>query len=315
MNKNPISTDLTIVVFANRNDFFLTKLCIASIRFYYPDIEILLVKDKLNGNFNTRLLRKIFNVKLLDLGKRYYGWGAAKLHFLMSENLPGRRYLCLDSDIIFVGKVVERIQEITGQFVVNPYYSNPPFDKETFELYVDPDIAKKQFEEYEYPGYFFNSGQMVVTPGLVPQSFFDSIFQTGKYPYYTDRPRCPDQTIFNIIIPVLKKKQNLEVGELFYMILSPQFFNNAENNSFEKFKDGKHPFMVHYAGDVRTNNLDKMRGNILLKELREEYRLKLSVFTKVLDSLQDQLSANKYINKIFYRKNWMWMKILNAFNL
>lgn len=31
---------ISVVIFANRRDFFLTKLCVASIRYYYPEIEI-----------------------------------------------------------------------------------------------------------------------------------------------------------------------------------------------------------------------------------------------------------------------------------
>jgi len=304
-------TDISIVVFANRKDFFLSKLCITSIRFYYPDVQILLVKDKLNGNFNTRRLRKVFNVEILNLGKNYYGWGAAKVHFLLKENLLKKRYLCLDSDIIFVGKVLEKIQETKGDFIFNPHYLNAPFSKDALEIYVDPEIAKENNSDYEYPGYFFNSGQMVVTPGLLKEVLFSKIFQTKKYPYYLKRFRCADQTVLNMIVPVLHKEENIEINTLNYMILSPQFFSDSTNNDFGKFMDGETEIMVHYAGDTRNYNLDKMRGNILLKGIKKEYHLKLSRFRRALDILQDKICANEKINKILYLRNRAWIELKN----
>ncbi|WP_394771887.1 hypothetical protein [Mucilaginibacter sp.] len=65
--------DLTVVVCCNRKDVFLARICIASIRYYYPDIDIELVKDSGNGTFNTYELEKYFGVKVVDLGIKKLG--------------------------------------------------------------------------------------------------------------------------------------------------------------------------------------------------------------------------------------------------
>lgn len=303
--------DISIVVFGNRKDFFLTKLCIASIRFYYPEVPVFLVKDKLNGDFNTRRLRKVFKVELLDLGKKYYGWGAAKIHFILKEGLPKKRYLCLDSDTIFVGKVLEKLNATSGDFVFNPHYLTPPFTKDAIDIYFDPETIRENYPTYEYPGYFFNSGQMVVTPGLLKESLLSKTFQTKRYPYYLKKFRCADQPILNMVMPVLKKEQNIEIEDMTFMRLSPQFFLDATNNDFEKFRDGKTKILVHYAGDRREYNLDKMRGNILLKGIKKEYQSKLSRFARMLDSLQDRIHSDKRINKIIYVRNRVWIELIN----
>src|SRR5262249_16189620 len=97
-NTSPIS----VALFATTLDFRFTKICVARLRYYYPDVRIYLIKDKLNGDFDTSILTSRFNVELLDLGRKYYGWGAAKIHFVAHDRLPAGRYLVLDSDIIFL---------------------------------------------------------------------------------------------------------------------------------------------------------------------------------------------------------------------
>ena len=64
-----MNKEISIVVFCNAKDYFLTKICVASIRHFYPDIEILLVKDELNGKFSTRILERNFKVKVKLLKK------------------------------------------------------------------------------------------------------------------------------------------------------------------------------------------------------------------------------------------------------
>ena len=60
--------DLTIVVCCHKKDYFLARICVASIRYYYPSILIELVKDEGNGKFNTTELEKNLHVKAVDLG-------------------------------------------------------------------------------------------------------------------------------------------------------------------------------------------------------------------------------------------------------
>src|SRR5258706_3031366 len=100
---------MDIVIVCHRNDFFLAKALVASIRYYYnDDVNIFLVKDLLNGHFSTKEMEKCFNVAVLDLGISEYGWCSAKIRVVQSKKLRGRRVLLLDADIVFTGKRLER---------------------------------------------------------------------------------------------------------------------------------------------------------------------------------------------------------------
>ncbi|MEO6719112.1 MAG: hypothetical protein ABIN67_02060 [Ferruginibacter sp.] len=309
----PGKEDITIVVFANRKDFFLTKICISSIRFYYPGVEIFLVKDKINGDFNTSALRKIFNVKLLNLGKKYYGWSSAKIHFLLQKHLPKKRYLCLDSDIIFIGRVLERIEKEKGEFVLNADMIEPPFSEENLHDYFDPEKVKVLYPDYEYPGFFFNAGQTVVTPGIIDEALLEKCFDPYRYPYFTNKMIFPtvDQSVLNAVIPILMKKNNLQVGRVRFMRWSVQFFSNNENNNVDLFLDGLTPLMIHYCGDIRTQDLGKMKGDNILKFFRDYYYIKLSGRIRLLNRLQDKLLTSKRITRILYQQN---LRIINFLN-
>lgn len=79
----------------------------ASIRYYYPDVPIYLLKDELNGKFSTNELERIWNDKLIEYPIKCFGWGAAKIHFICDERFAGMRFLVLDSDIVFTGKILD----------------------------------------------------------------------------------------------------------------------------------------------------------------------------------------------------------------
>jgi len=299
------SKGIAVVVFANRKDFFLTKICVSSIRYFYPTVEIFLVKDKLNGDFNSRRLEKAFNVKLLDLGKNYYGWSAAKIHFLLNQTLPKKRYLCLDSDIIFVGKVIDKLQRQTGDFVLHATRTDPPFSRELIELYVDPEEVKVFYPDYEYPGYFFNAGQTLVTPGLLTEELLKFSFDPKIYPYYKNQEtfRLVDQAVLNAVIPVLAKRENVSIDTLDYMEWSVSFFEKPERTTFQYFQNGTTEYLVHYAGDIRTTRLEKMKGADLLLSFRNNYQSRLSKFSRFLDSLQDNITSLSFFTSFLYKCN------------
>lgn len=307
--------NITLVVFANRKDFCLTKVCIASIRYYYPDIEILLVKDKLNGNFNTRRLCRTLNVQVLDMGRKYFGWGAAKIHFILNKSIVQKRYLCLDSDTIFVGKVLEELEKIEAPFVVSTEKAKLPFDQSVTELYLDPAKVKKYYPDYEFPGYFFNTGQIVVTPGLVDKQLVKNSFDPDYYPFYKNRDafKLVDQAVLNAVLPVISKRKNIKIGTGQFMQWSVTFFNNIHNQNFENIQNSSFPYIVHYAGDVRTFKLGEMKGADILKTFKKQYSNKLSSISQYLDGLQDRCMANKSLNYLLYKRNRILIELQNRF--
>jgi hypothetical protein len=306
-----MTESISIVIFANRKDFFLTKLCVASIRYYYPNIEIYLVKDSLNGNFNSKLIEKKFNVKLIKLSKRYFGWGAAKLHYLIEHNFLNKKVLFLDSDIIFLGNVIDKLLKDNSSFVINPEYFSFPLESLVKKYYVDPDKIKHIYPQYDFPGYFFNVGQMVLTPSLINEFLFNLCFDKNKFPYYTNIAsfNTAEQSILNVVLPVVFKEQNIKPGLVDFMKWSVSFFEDNKNDNTELLIDGNCHYLLHYAGDVRTINLKKMKGFNLLSFFKNSYYSQLNVFEKWYSTLQDNLNSIDFLNWIVYKMIRLKMKI------
>jgi len=304
---------ISVVIFANRRDFFLTKLCVASIRYYYPDQEIYLVKDLINGEFNSKIIEKKFNVKLIKLSKKYFGWGGAKLHFLIENNLLNKKVLFLDSDIIFLGKVIDKLFRNNSKFIINPEYFSLPLDSLVMQYYVNPEKIKHIYPEYEFPGYFFNVGQMVLTPSYVEESLLTPCFDKNRFPYYTkvESFNTAEQSILNVVLPIVFKNHNIEPGLVDFMKWSISFFENNNNDNADFLIDGNCEFLLHYAGDVRTINLKKMKGFKLLSFFKKVYHSYFNYFENLYSDFQDLLYSNTYLNWILYKTNRIKMKFFN----
>lgn len=309
-NPSPIA----VAVFANRLDFWFTKLCVASIRFYYPTVDIYLIKDKLNGDFDTGILSRRFNIHLLDLGTNYYGWSAAKIHFAAHGRLPAGRYLTMDSDIIFAGKVLDKLQANPAEFIAQAEHYVEPFPPSIVRDYFDPAVVKKKYGDYEYPGFFFNAGQLVVTSGVLSEDDFDGFFDFDNYPYYKDRIVFPtvDQSILNYVLPKVAKKRAVRLSGGDFMLWSVNFFENPAADSVETIESGDGlPYLIHYAGDTRTYKIEEMKGSRMLGFFREYYYSRLTASERKRSDRQDRWFARKQYSKLIYKKNRLLMKLFN----
>src|SRR3954471_12546197 len=159
-----------VYIACHRRDLRLTKICVASIREWYPTLPIYLLKDEFNGAFNTTDLEERWNVRVWPLQERIFGWGFIKLEPLfMSERI---RFLVLDSDIAFVGPVLDVLARESADFVVQQE-AQPA--SEIPRLYFDPEIMSRRDSEFPGVSFTFNSGQLVATGGLLRRDDFESL--------------------------------------------------------------------------------------------------------------------------------------------
>lgn len=258
---------ITIAVFCNRKDLFLAKICVASIRYYYPLIPIELIKDAGNGAFNTNDLETYFNVKPVDLGIARMGWGASKIHYISS--IPnGKKVLLLDADIVFTSPFLERLAEGISRYdwLVSREVVEDPCDPFILETYFNYSKIKAAYPGFVYPGFVFNTGQMFITGGTVTRKDLEPFFDFDHYPFWKNRQLFPmvDQTVLNILLPMLSMEKKLKIGTDKFMIWGMS--NAAMDLSLTAIEaktsmDG----LVHWAGCVRVSYVRKMsRGDILL---------------------------------------------------
>lgn len=264
----PEINDLKIVVTVNKNDLWFCRICISSIRYYYPDVELFLLKDELNGKFSTIEIEKYWNVDTIELGPKKFGWAGAKMFLITDIRFHGQNLFVIDSDIIFVGKLLDNICRKISNFdiIVSPEFEKNPYADWVKNIYFDVRKIEKFNSNYSYPGYFFNSGQLLFKGGFLTKNDLKDYFDFERFPFWKKLDILPlvDQSLLNYIIPVLQHRNLLKVCSDFNFMLWSRS-DGARKITLEKIKyDHSSPYLIHWAGDIRTNFLSKMNQSDLL---------------------------------------------------
>src|SRR5271154_2008161 len=104
----------SIYICCYKYDVRLVRILVASIRKWYEQIPIFLVKDIRYGPFDTSELERVFRVSVFKSG--IFGWGFGKMEVLV--NPLRERCLLLDADIIMAGPVIAELEKFEEDFVV-----------------------------------------------------------------------------------------------------------------------------------------------------------------------------------------------------
>lgn len=258
-----------VVISCYTSDVQLARLCVASIRCWYPHIPIWLLKDRHYGDFNTREIERYWNVRVYPGRQRNLGWGFGKLE-VMTE-LPARRLLLLDSDIVFAGRVLDRLESFDEHLIV---------DKEDFdaagveEQFFPLDRLRQLDSKFEFPGYGFNSGQIVATTGHITKQDFDGLldWQTRTV-LQPEVFKKGEQGLVNYIVLRKEQQGKLTIRREPFMIW-PGKAALAEHIQVKDFTpEGRHQQLIHWAGLRWGKALEEMpRSEILVHFERLYYR-------------------------------------------
>lgn len=260
-----------IYIAAHRADLRLTRICVASIRCWYPQIPIFLLKDYVSGPFCTREIEEVWNVQLWPTAERSFGWGFIKLEPLFG---PARiRYLILDSDIVFLGHVIEALEKFDTDFVVQQ------------ELQPESDVAPLYFDSakiralinprFSGPAFTFNSGQYVATSGLVRREDFGDlvVWSEPRRVRYAEMFNPGDQGVLNYVINERAAAGGITVARTPFMK-----WGREEMSEFAVADLGEaspHPFVIHWAG-LKKARLGQMLRADILRHFEDAYYAEVS---------------------------------------
>jgi hypothetical protein len=244
-------------------DLRLTRICVASIRYWYPDIEIILYKDESFGAFDTAEIERYWNVGVLQTTQKMIGWGFGHLDLLLLER--DHRFLSIDVDIAFIGRVLDVLEKYDEDLIVDhedhpadpaPAFSAVYFDLERLRLF-DP--------AFVFPGFAFNAGQFVASTGKFKRSDFDGLIEWGspRRPLRPEIFNMGDQGVFNYRTMSLLASGRLSLARVPFMWWGPERISQVDVSKVTV--DSPYPVLIHWAGLRRPRLCDMPGAEILLK--------------------------------------------------
>lgn len=279
-------------------DWELAKRCIASVRYWYPDIEVVLIKDNSAGSFNTKLVEKKWRLKLWDSGERSFGWGYSKLEPLFDKT--PYHFLILDADTVLIGPVIDEVKDIDADFVVDKEVQ----PKWRFnEIYYDLDKTKTIFPDFVYPGYSFNTGQWFGTTAILKRKDFNEIlnWSNPRQTKYTNIFNNGEQGHLNFVVHEKENAGQIKVDRVPLCILADTTKANSVRLDKIKSRAGNHPSILHWAGmtGMHLKSFDQLSRYDILAFYEKFYYSRMSKGSQFIDGLRSRWLY--YERKIRYK--------------
>ena len=249
-----------IYLAASTRDARYTRICVASIRYFYPTIPIRLLPGGPLERGLTEELHRYWKVETAELSTRGdYGWGFVKLEVLFGP--PGEKFLVLDSDTVLTGSVLELWAESRCVFVVDDEKQS---ESDAKRLYYDWEKLRAIDSNARPPQFVFNSGQWFGTAGVLSRADFApwvewTLPRRLRHPEYF---MPGEQGILNYVLNQKVATDGLQIDRIRLMRWPAHSLDGLDAESVSK----RHarPLVIHWAGMKRTRLRTVAGGDILL---------------------------------------------------
>lgn len=281
-----------IYVACSAADARFTRICVASIRHFYPDVPVRLLRG---GHVGQRLeseLRARWNVEVAGVEEGDFGWGFVKLEPLFGKQ--EERFLVIDADTILTGNVLDIRDNPDASFVVDDEQAS---ESKIAMLYFDWKKVQSVDPDASAPAFVFNSGQWFGTSGVLKREDF-SQFVEWSMPRVLRHPQCfmpGDQGVLNYVLNKKAKSGEIVVDRKPLMRWPAHGLGGLSPGELESRTAP--PFIIHWAG-LKKFRLSSMPGSELLKFFERKYfedvplgmvRMHLSAAAFTMSRIRDRL--------------------------
>ena len=247
-----------VYITASAGDGRYTRTCVASVRYFYPDVPIrMLISGTLQRGVADQLLR-YWNVGTAGLpSKGDYGWGFVKLEPLFGP--PGERFLVLDSDTVLTGPILDVWNDSRASFLVDDEKQS---ESDTKRLYYNWDTVRTIDPCAQPPRFVFNSGQWFGTAGVLTRDDFAPWVEwtMPRRLRYPEHFMPGDQGILNYVLNQ-KAIDGLRVDRRQIMRWPGHSMHGLDADAVSKRV--AEPRVVHWAGMKRVRQRDMIGADLL----------------------------------------------------
>lgn len=208
-----------IYIACSKKDFYFTKICIASIRYWCGyTIPIELIIDHTWGDINTEKIIKYWNIGIYKNGQKLCFGPFGKIEVLLQDS--NTRVLVLDSDIVLLGDLITELEKYDENFIAHRFIKNSS-DNEISAWWFQLNELSEIDADFSYPGFVFNSGHFVANSNIFrPSDFADHYDYTDNLisQYRPDVLKCEDQGILNYMVLKRIQENKISFKHLDFMI-------------------------------------------------------------------------------------------------
>jgi hypothetical protein len=178
------------------------------------------------------------------------------------------RCLILESDVVVMGPVLERLEQYDEDFVV-AYESHP--SGEIHRYYFNEEAVHGLDPAFQFPGYVFNSGQIVTNTGIFQRAEFAQFvsFSEPRQPLLPELFLCGEQGFLNYLVLSKVQRGEITLKRHDFMKWSGRM-RPDEVETIRLQTDSPYDFMVHWAGP-KTKAFSTTAMGYLLEFFEDEY--------------------------------------------
>lgn len=258
-----------IYIAASARDARYTRICAASVRYFYPEVPIrLLAGGRLEYGL-TKELKNYWDVGLADLPAGDYGWGFVKLEPLFGS--PGERFLILDSDTVFTGPVLDLWNDRSTAFLVDDESQS---EENTNRLYYNWQLIRDIDPTARPPEFVFNTGQWFGSAGILTRDDFAPWLE-WSLPRRLRHPAMfmpGDQGILNYVLNQKRALGDLAVARRKLMYWPGYGMPGVSMTALVSRTAS--PAVIHWAG-IKAPRLSSMPGAEILRFFEAAYYAKI----------------------------------------
>jgi hypothetical protein len=247
-----------VYIAASAHDARYTRICVASVRYFYPDVPVrLLVGGRLQRGLADEL-RRYWNVGTADLPCGDYGWGFVKLEPLFGPS--GERFLVLDSDTVLTGQVLDMWDEFPAPFLVDDEQQS---EADTKRLYYDWEKVREIDPNARPPRFVVNSGQWFGTAGVLARQDFEPWVEwtMPRRLRHAEHFMPGDQGILNYVLNQKATIDGLRIERRKIMCWPGHSMEGLDAESVSKRASA--PRVVHWAGVKKARQRDMIGADLL----------------------------------------------------
>jgi hypothetical protein len=249
-----------VYVAASALDARFTRICVASIRFFYPEIPIrLLIGGRLQQDLAAELFEYwgVGTAEVPTVGD--YGWGFVKLEVLFGP--PGERFLVLDSDTVLTGRVFDLWDDNGASFLVDDEAQS---EERAKTIYYDWEKVREIDPRAQPPRFLFNTGQWFGTAGILTREDFAPwlMWTMPRITTPANHFMNGDQGILNYVFNQKAALQGLRVERRQIMSWPAYYMEGLDAGTVSK--GTAIPRIVHWAGLKKARQRDMLAADLLV---------------------------------------------------